>query len=416
VSPKTGPFRLLTVLANNRPLQVLWFGDLISVFGNVATSVALPLYTLQLTGSPGLMGLAVAVQWVPGLFVRLLAGVLIDRTDRRKLLICVSLLQALPPLAIVLVKNLPLLYLVIFLAGMLQQVVFPALFSVLPQVAGKDNLLPANALFSASRTFSQILGASLAGVIVGFWGAKWVFFLDAFSFVIFGLLLLGLPGLPASPGTTRRRLLADLRAGLVFAVSQPTVRAICVLALLGMFLVSSSAMAMVVLCTRQWGVGAVGYGVLSTAGAVGALAASVSVGSWGDRFAQTRLVVGGFLIKCLSILALGLIPVYALALPVRVLVGGAMPVWNVPLDAYLQKNVAPDMLGRVYSLTGISVSLGTVLGSLTGGPVAEYFGPRALLLGAGLVAATGLALVARLLRPIDVREVKTLEAQLSAGG
>jgi len=408
--------RVFSVLAGNRPLQVFWFGDLISVFGNVMAVVALPFYTLELTGSPGLMGVAVAVQWLPGLFVRLLAGVVIDRVDRRKLLMWISLLQAVPPLVIVMTSNLALLYGVVFIAGILQQVVFPALFAVLPGLVSKDDLLPANALFSTSRTLSQIVGASLAGAVVSFLGAKWAFVLDASSFVIFGLLLATLPGLPAQPAEAKRNILADLRAGLAYAWGNPVVRSICALGLLGMFTVMGSGLALVVLCTEQWQVGAVGYGVLSTTAAVGSLVASLSVGSWGERFSQHRLVVGGFLAKGLSFLTLGLVPVYAVALPMRFVAGAAMPVWNVPLDAYLQKTVAPNMLGRVYSLTGISVSLGMVLGGLLGGSVTESVGGENLLVAMGLLAVAVLALLVSPLKAVEAGVVTADDQAPSAAG
>lgn len=386
--------RQFQLIKENGRFVRFWVGDFISSLGNSMTIIALPFYILSLTGSASLMGAAVAVQWLPALFVRLIAGVYVDRVDRKRLLIGVSLLQALAVGSLTLFHGLAAIYAVIFIMGMLQQVVFPALFAVIPQIVNRDGLVSANALFSSSRTLSQIFGAPIAGAIVSLLGPYWAFRVDALTFLFLAALLTTLPAMPAQASSVRHRLWSDLKEGLLFAATDPVVRAICLLGLLSMFTSSTVGLATVLLTKRVWGVGALGYGMLSTVLAFGALLGSMIVGGL-KRVSGSRLVVGSVLGQGLSILLLGLFPVYYIAFPLRFIMGAAGPLWNVPLDAYLQSNVAPDMLGRVYGATGISVSLGVVLAGTVGGEAGQLLGGARTLLLAGVILLVGLAFLAR---------------------
>lgn len=392
------------ILRTNKSLFIYWAGDFISSLGNVITSVAIPFYVLKLTGSPGIMGIALAIQWLPGLFVRLIAGVVVDRVDRKKLLVLFCLLQAVVVALLTIATSLTLLYALIFIMGMLQQVVFPALLVIIPQLVKKDELVTANALLNSSRYLSQVFGGTLGGAFIMFIGVKWAFLVDAASFIIFAFLLLLLPSLPATRTKKPRKLqniLKEFGEGVIFVGTNPSLRSICLLALLGMFTAQGVGISIVILCKEIWQVDSFGYGLLSTVSAVGAFFSSLIVGSLGIRTSKFRMIAGCFIGQAILLALLGVFPVYAFAFFVRFLLGAITPLWNVPLDAYLQEGVPTEKLGRMYSMTGVSIALGMVLAGFFGGQVTQRYGSITLLFVLAVILFGGFLGLSKSLVKID---------------
>jgi MFS family permease len=194
-------------LLRRRDFGLLWAGGLISETGDWFLLVGLPVWVLQMTGSSLVTATVFLVGLLPGLVVGPLAGVLVDRWDRRRTLVAVSLAQAaflLPLLAVDGRHRLWVVYLVMAAEAALAQLNDPARNALVPTLVARGDLVGANALIGLNANLARLAGSPLGGLLVELAGLPGLVVGDAVSFLV-GAALLGLvrrppPAEPAEPG------------------------------------------------------------------------------------------------------------------------------------------------------------------------------------------------------------------------
>jgi MFS family permease len=193
-------------LLRRRDFGLLWAGGLISETGDWFLLVGLPVWVLQVTGSSLVTATVFLVGLLPGLVVGPLAGVLVDRWDRRRTLVAVSLAQAaflLPLLAVDGRDRLWVVYLVMAVEAALAQLNDPARNALVPTLLGGDDLVGANALINLNSNLARLVGSPLGGVLVEVAGLPGLVVGDAVSFLA-GEVLIALvrsrPSAPSPPG------------------------------------------------------------------------------------------------------------------------------------------------------------------------------------------------------------------------
>src|ERR687886_779951 len=150
---------MLTVL-RQRNFALLWFGGLISIAGDWVLYIALPLYVYQLSGSTFATGAMFIAGIVPGLFISPIAGVFVDRWDRKRTLIVTNLLSALsllPLLAVHSAEAVWIVYVVQFVESAIGQFIQPAKSALLPRLVSEEHLLQANSLNSLNNNLARLL-------------------------------------------------------------------------------------------------------------------------------------------------------------------------------------------------------------------------------------------------------------------
>ena len=181
-------------LLRRRDFGLLWAGGLISETGDWFLLVGLPFWVLQETGSSLVTASVFLVGLLPGLVVGPLAGVLVDRWDRRRTLVAVSLAEAaslLPLLAVDGRDRLWIVYLVIAVEATLAQLNDPARNALVPTLVPKDDLVGANALIGLNTNVARLAGSPLGGILVEVAGLPGLVIGDAASFLL-GAALIGL--------------------------------------------------------------------------------------------------------------------------------------------------------------------------------------------------------------------------------
>jgi MFS family permease len=210
-------------LLRRRDFGLLWTGGLISETGDWFLLVGLPVWVLQITGSSLVTATVFLVGLLPGLVVGPLAGVLVDRWDRRRTLVAVSLAQAaflLPLLAVDGRDRLWVVYLVMAVEASLAQHNDPARNALVPALVSRDDLVGANALIGLNGNLARLAGSPLGGILVEVAGLPGLVIGDAASFLL-GAALIALvhphagrepdrqadraPEAAHSPGTDPRR-------------------------------------------------------------------------------------------------------------------------------------------------------------------------------------------------------------------
>ncbi len=183
---------MLAVL-RQRNFALLWFGQLISLTGDYVLIVALPFYTYQLTGSVLATGVMFLVQALPGLFLGSLAGVFVDRWDRRWTMIASDLLRAGVLLFLLLARSRDLvwiIYAVAFTEQLISLFFIPAKGAIIPNLVEEQHLMAANSLNSTSDAITRLVGPPLGGALLALLGLSSTVFIDSASYLVSAVMIL----------------------------------------------------------------------------------------------------------------------------------------------------------------------------------------------------------------------------------
>lgn len=173
------------VLRHNRNFRLLFFGQSVSQLGDWFNSVAVFALLLDLTGSATAVAWMMIVQFLPIAIVGPVAGVVVDRVDRRRLMIAMDLLRGCLALGLLLIQHRDqvwIAYAVTALAVAAQAFFEPARTATIPNVTTADELMPANALSSAAWSAMLAIGASVGGIVTAIAGSRVAFVINAASF------------------------------------------------------------------------------------------------------------------------------------------------------------------------------------------------------------------------------------------
>jgi MFS family permease len=390
----TGMFRSLRV----RNYRLYSSGQLISLTGTWMQRVAQDWLVLELTNSGTALGIVTALQFLPSLLFGLWGGVLADRYDKRALLLGTQTGLALVALVLGVldvtgvVQYWQVLVLALLL-GLVSAVDSPVRQSFVAEMVGQDDLPNAVGINSTIFNTGRILGPAVAGVMITAVGTGWAFIANAASSlaVLAGLALMRREDLFASPVVARGR--GQLRAGLQYVRH----RSDLLLTMVLVFVVGTFGLnfqiTTAVLAKQAFHRTAAGYGLLSTALAIGACAGAVLATRRQTRPGLLFLVLAASGFAVLEILA-GVMPTFALTAAILVPVGFAMLVFTTAANSSVQLGVAPGMRGRVMALYLMCFLGGTPIGAPIVGWVASTFGPRWGMIGGGAVCLASAAAVA----------------------
>ena len=190
----------------NRNFRALWVGQLISQIGDNFLIVAIIFVINALTNSPLAIGIMALVITLPQLFLGLIGGVFVDRLDRKLVMIVSDIVRGLTVLALLFVQRADQLY-ILYIVGLVMTTVGlfanPARNAVIPNIVSGETLLTANALMQASQIISVILGASIAGLIVGWLGLTFAVVFDSLSFAVSAVAIATMTIPPVNPKPTK---------------------------------------------------------------------------------------------------------------------------------------------------------------------------------------------------------------------
>ncbi len=374
-----------------------WSGQSASLLGSQFSLLALPLTAvLVLHASPGQMGLLGASLAAPGLFFGLVAGVWLDRTRRRPVLVIANTLSAvilatMPGAALMHLLMMEQLYAVALISGTSATFFTVAQTAFLPTLAGRANLVEANSLLQTSRTFTALVGPGLAGAAVQAITAPMAVALDAGSFLVGASTAWWVRASEPTPErSSRNRFLGEAWEGLTAVWRQPLVRSITLSIVAANLFPFVTSAVFLHLFAGQLGVTPIEIGAVfataSVSGLLGAQAARPLIGRGGlgpVMLAGTGLFSVGPLFTLAA--ALGPRQVVVPVLLSGAAVGGfGLMVYNINQLAIRQAVVPDRLLGRTSAVVVVVSLGGQVIGSLMGGAIGQAFGLRAALLAGTL--------------------------------
>lgn len=360
----------------------LWAASTISNLGDGVTLVAGPLLAASLTRDPVLVAGVAFAQRLPWLLFSLISGALVDRLDRRRLMVAVdgfrTVLLGFLGLAVLMdFVSIPLLYVVFFLMGTAETLFDTASVSILPAVVPRESLEKANGrLFGAQIVANEFAAPPLGGFLFAI-AASVPFFFDAGSFAaaaVFVLVMRGKFQVERPEGATPTTLWAEISEGLRWLWRNRLLRTLAItLGIMNLTMTATLAI-FVLFAQERLGLGPVGYGVLLTSVAVGGLAGSLVAEHLVRWLGAGTTMRVGLLIEAAStgVIALSREPLVVGAM--LALFGFHAIVWNVITISLRQQIIPERLLGRVnsaYRLLGLG---GMSVGALLGGVLARGFG------------------------------------------
>lgn len=360
-------------------LSSVWVGNL----GDGLAIAAGPLLVAQQTDSPFLISLAATLQWLPKLLFALPAGVVTDRLDRRLLVIGVDVVRVavLGLLVASLVTgtvSIGVVLLALFLLGTAETFADNASGTLLPMLVHRDDLAVGNARIQTGFiTVNQLAGPPLGAALFAAG--------TTLPFVAQGLLLLAavatiarvrLPahGRDEAAGT---RVLHEVVEGFRWVAHHAAVRTL-VLTLMIFNLTFGAAWSVLVLyATERLGLHAVGFGLITTVGAVGGLLGTAAYGWITRRVSLGDLMRIGLVVETLTHLGLALTTEPVVALAIFFVFGAHAFIWGTTSITVQQRAVPTRLQGRVSSVNLVGCFGGLVLGGLLGGALAQAYGVTA---------------------------------------
>lgn len=229
-------------------------------------------------------------------------------------------------------------------------------------------------------------------------GVRGALAIDAASFVLSALLLVGVPALPPVVARGTTRFFHELRDGLTFVRKHRVARAVVVTLFLGVAFAGVDNVALVFLARHQLGAGPTGYGVIASAFGLGMLVVSVMLSRRSVAVAPKALFIGGWVLSGLGTLLTATAPAVWFAVIAQAVGGAGNGADNVASDTLIQTSVPRAMLGRVFGLTSTAAFVGGGLAYAAGGPLLDATSARTVFFigAAGTFAVVALAI--RMLR------------------
>jgi MFS family permease len=394
-----------TLLGNVRFRQ-LWAGQAISFVGDAVSMVALVILVVQLTGSASAVGGALVARLLPT-FASPLFGVLADRFDRRVVLVASDLVRATLVLGLVFVRDLVLIYGLIFLMGLARTLFNPTIRAAFPSVVGEGDLARANSLIGGTFSASVTVGPALGGLLVAAVGVSGAFLLDAATYLISAGLLSRIPLPRPQREEEEVGVFRELRSGFSYLAGARVPLAVMIGAFLTVLATDLATPAEVFLAKGTFGTGDVGYGLLVSVWGGGMVLGSALMAVLGDRLRLLPTYFLGIFVWALALAGTGLSPTFVLAVGMLAIAGAANGLDNVVTDTILQRQVPDAFLGRVFSVKYLGYGAGEALAYPAGGVLVDALGPRSTFLLAGIVTAAAALVVLLVLAGALARDVSS---------
>ena len=396
-------------LASNGPFSAMWLGQVVSSLGDRVHQVALVfLVTRATNSSPLALGLVFAAMTVPTFVIGPVAGALVDRWDRKRVMVASDLIRAaivvmIPVAAAV---NIGLVVVMVFGLAAVSSFFRPARVAALPLVVADEDLLTANSAMWTADTVSDLAGYGLGGLFVAFLGPALAlaFWLDGASYLASAMLVAAVaiprlvPGTAsgdatdAAPATSLRSELVTgwrfLRTeSVLFATTVQA--AIAELGLGALTALSPLLVAGLVLGSID---APTAYGWFEMSMGAGLLAGGLVLGGLATRLPKGPTIVVAFTVVGVTLVALAATSSLPIALGLACLIGVANVSFVVPSQTIFQQRTPGELLGRVVAIRLAAVNGVLAFAMVTSGVLAQAFGLHAVFLACGVVTvAAGLA-------------------------
>jgi DHA3 family macrolide efflux protein-like MFS transporter len=386
-------------MLKNRNFVLLWIAQCISSAGDSFTFLALTIKVNDFYTDAGesarALGLILIAFALPQLVVGLFAGTMVDRWDRKRVMIASDVIRALVIPAFILIRtpaDLPMAFAIAFLASTFSVFFYPARTALLPALVPEEELMTANGWMQMGNTIARLSGPVLAGIVVSQWGSNIAFGIDAISFIISAMLLLGIMGVVtrvAGDEDSGRSAWNDLKEGVRYATRSKLLQGVTLGIAIAMLGLGAVNVLFIPFLRHVFQAPIEALGGLEASQGAGMFLGGLIIGAVGKRMRPILVAVIAMLILGLSILSFGFAPAYSYAFILLPLAGFTLPPINASLQTMLQRGVPSAILGRAGSVMDMAISVANLFSMGVAGWMGDLIGLRETFILSGVMLMLG---------------------------
>lgn len=353
-----------------------------TIVNNVGDGIAIaagPLLVASLTRDPFLVSMALLSQYLPVLLFGVLGGAIADRVDRRRMVVAVDLGRAV--VLVVLVAtiasgsvSIAVVLAALFVLGSAETFADSASSALLPGLVDRVDLGIANARLQGGFLFTNQLLAPPIGAFLFAAGMALPFAVNAACFALGAVLISRIVARPRNEPHDGSSLRAEMVEGIRWLIAHPPMRTLALTIFTFNVTFGAAFSVLVLYASDRLGMNEVGFGLLTTAMAIGGIIGVVSYGRLERRFSLGNIMRAGLLIETFTHLSLALATLPAVALATFVVFGAHEFVWGTTSTVVRQRAVPDELLGRVGGVYRVAIMGGLVIGTPIGGLLARTFG------------------------------------------
>ena len=412
------------------PFFTLWTGQAFSLLGSQLVQFALIWWLTKTTGKATVLATASLFGLLPQVLIGPLAGALVDRWNRRKVMIAADSLIAISTLVLVVLFNLGVvqvwhIYLIMFIRASLGGFHWSAWQASTSMLVPKEQLSRVQGANQALNGALNIGSAPLGAVLMALLPMGWVLMVDVLTAAVAISPLLFIP-IPqpekqlasdaTSPGSSS--VWADMRDGFKYVLAWPGLLWILAMATIINLLLTPASALMPILVSKYFGGDALQLAWTETAWGIGVVLGGLVLSVWGGFKVQIKTSLVGLVLLGGGMAIIGFTPatMFALTLAMMFVTGFGNPLTNGPLFAVIQSVVAPEMQGRVIGLIASVAAAMSPLGLMIAGPISDRLGVQTWFVAGGIVTillALGAAFVPAIMH-IEDDESRSAHSQAAA--
>ena len=376
----------------------IWSGQALSLFGSALVQFALIWWLTQKSGSATVLAIATLVGMLPQIVIGPFAGALVDRWNRRTIMIAADATIAAFSLLLAYLfatGNVQIwhIYAVMAVRALGGAFHYPAMAATTPLMVPKEQLTRVNGLNQALQGVNSLVAPPVGALLLSILPTQGILLIDVGT-ALLAILPLFFISIPQPQRQTemqgqamRPSLVRDIRDALVYIRSIPGFTAIIFMALFLNFLLVPTTALTPLLITKHFGKGAIELGLMESVMGFGIITGGILLSIWGGFKKKIVTTLVGIVGLGLGVMLVGFAPanLFVLALAGNIILGLMLPVANGPVGALLQTIVRPDMQGRVMSLLNSGATAISPLGLLIAGPFSDWMGVRVWFWAGGIL-------------------------------
>ena len=372
----------------NRDFMLVVSGQIISIFGNMILSFALPLYILDITGSAALYGMVLGLPFISLLIMSPIGGIMADRLKKQRIMFWLDAATTLLIVLFMIISGLlesvvPIVLVKLLALNAIQGMYIPAVQASVPTLCSENNLTTGNAAVGAVNSLSTMVGLAVAGILYARFGLTPILIVSAICFAITAVmdLFIRMPYKKQPPAESIAQLIKnDMTESLRFAVKEKPVLAKCAFFFF-LFTILLSSMLIVglpVLITQNLGMGMELVGINQSIMMVGGLVGGIIAGAMGARLTINKGLVY-FILGCLLVVPMGVVflvetpplTAYIIMTASSALVLCSMFMLQIATITFIQKATPLNLIGKVMSVIMVMPFLANAIGQLIYGAIFE---------------------------------------------
>lgn len=376
----------------------VWSGQALSLFGSALVQFALIWWLTQESGSATVLAIATLVGMLPQIVIGPFAGALVDRWNRRTIMILADGTIAVFSLLLAYLfatGNVQIwhVYAIMFIRATGGAFHFPAMAATTPLMVPSEQLTRINGLNQALQGINSFFAPPIGALLLGIMPTHGILLIDVGTALLAILPLLFIP-IPQpqrhadlQAQAVKPSLVQDIRDAIEYIRSIPGFMSIIFMALFLNFLLVPTGALVPLLVTKHFGKGALELGLLESAMGIGIITGGILLSIWGGFKKKIVTSVSGIVGLGVGVLLMGLAPadLFLLAIVGNITLGLMIPIANGPVGALLQTIVRPEMQGRVMSLLNSGATAISPLGLLIAGPFSDLLGIRVWFWAGGIL-------------------------------